>query len=315
VPDQAELSVLNRLRDARILVTGACGFVGRHVVELGRRIGATLHAFDASTGDLDGPVCWQGDITDQGRVREVVQQVQPRGIIHLAAAGVAYGSGNLPELLRVNCGGLAVLLEAAAEVEPRPAVVCAGSGFEYAPKDGPLSEDDPVEPNSAYGVSKAAATMVARFYATRLPITILRLFSIYGPGEREPRLVPYVIQRAKQGLPIELTPGEQLRDYTYVGDVAEAFFRVLAQAEKHSGIRLYNVSSGVVVTLRQLVEALVERLRLRGLDPEPRFGARPYRADEIMHYAADAGRWIAAFGWSPRTSLRVGLERMLDGEA
>lgn len=293
-----------------MLVTGAGGFVGRHVQRIGAKLGAELHIFGRSGATGDSRF-HPGEIEDAARVGEVLRQVAPAGIIQLAAAGVAYGQNDVAGLLPVNAIGLANLLEAASALDVPPSVVCAGSGFEYAPLEHARIESDPLLPNSAYGASKAAATAVASYYASRIPLTMLRPFSIYGADEPAGRLAPYVIAKTRAGEPVDLTPGEQLRDYSHVGDVAEAFWRALAQPPDAGALRVLNVASGHIVTLRAFVEALAEALRRTGLTPELRFGARDYRSDEMMDYTADISLLRATLGWVPPTSLATGLQQML----
>ena len=190
-------------------------------------------------------------------------------------------------------------------------MVCAGSGFEYAPLDRPRRESDPLLPNSAYGASKAAATDIASFYATRLPVTVLRPFSIYGAGEPAGRLAAYVIAKTRTGELVDLTPGEQRRDYAEVGDVAEAFWRALAQPPPLGVLRALNVSSGEVITLRAFVEGVADALRVAGFTPDLRFGARPYRSDEMMDYTADISLLRTTLGWTPSILLKTGLSQMM----
>lgn len=295
----------------RVLLTGATGFVGQHAVAYGRRAGVEMVAFGRRAPEAAGVAWCEGALEDAASVQRAVQQVQPAGIIHLAAAGVSYGSGSVSDLLRVNAGGLAHLLEAAATLATPPAVVCAGSGFEYAPLPRARWEDDALRPNTAYGASKAAASAVASYYAAQLPLTLLRPFSIYGRGEPAGRLAAYVIAKTRAGEEIDLTAGEQLRDYAEVGDVAEAFWHALAARPPAGELRVLNLASGERTTLRAFVELLGEMLRRQGAAPQLNFGARPYRADEMMDYTADVSQLRATLPHTMRTSLRAGLERMV----
>ena len=281
-----------------LLITGATGFLGRHVVAHGRARGAELHPLGR-------------DMEDAAHVRRVVDELQPTGIIHLAATGVTYGEADLPALLRTNAGGLANLLAAAADMVRPPHVVCAGSGFEYALLDRARRESDPALPNSAYGASKAAATAVASVFATRLPITMLRLFSLYGAGESANRLAPYLIAKARAGEPVDLTPGEQLRDYLAAEDAAEAFWRALDQPPADGKLRILNAASGQTVTLRAFCETLASALSAAGLIPDLSFGARPYRPDEMMNYTADVTQLHETLNWLPSTSLETGLQELV----
>jgi UDP-glucose 4-epimerase len=300
------------INSCRVLLTGATGFVGSHVLNLGIALGAEIHVLSRSPFVRPGITVWNGDLTRADQVTEVLSAVKPDAILHLAAGGVAYGSQATSDLLRVNTVGLASVLEATAVLDLHPAVVVAGSGFEYAPQARELRETDPIGPTSSYGLSKAAATMVATLFAGQMPITILRLFSLYGPGEQEPRLVPYVIAQARKRQPVDLTPGTQVRDYTFVGDAAEAFWRALAVPPRAEQPRILNVASGRIVTLRCFTELLAQEMSQHGLFPDLRFGARPFRPDELMHYTADRSLLIKTLGWSPTTSLEQGLAQTVE---
>lgn len=303
---------LNQWRGRRVLITGGTGFVGRHVVGRGQRAGVELHVV-ARTPVRDAP--WhqhQIDLRDRRRVSELVASIKPEAIIHLAAAGVIADGTHLSHLIEVNAGGLASLLSAAADAALTPQVVVAGSGFEYAEQDRPVTEDDPVAPASAYGVSKACAALVAAHFADRLAITLLRLFSVYGEGEREPRLIPSIISSARRDASVNLTGCEQIRDFTSVGDVAEGFWRVLASAHAPGELRVLNIGTGRPMPLRALVEALAFLLRERGLSPRPVFGAIPYRPGEPMTYVASVERLEATLNWRPTTAVETGLRRAVE---
>lgn len=306
------MGTLAALQGKRVFVTGATGFIGQHVLAQGLNLRAELHALSRTEQRSDAVRWWPGNLLDADRIKHIAAQVRPDGILHLAAGGVAYGAARNRDMLRINVEGLAVLLDAVRDAGISPHVVVAGSGFEYAPQDRPLCEDDPITPDSLYGVSKAAATQLARVYASSFPTTVLRLFSLYGPGEQEPRVVPYVIAQTKRGLPVDLTPGEQVRDYSYVKDAAEGFWRTLASMPTTPGFRVWNLASGVNTTLRSFLELLGQALLERGLTPDLRFGTRPYRSNELMKYIADIRELRTALDWSPPTSLIVGISEMLD---
>jgi UDP-glucose 4-epimerase len=302
---------ISNLKGKRVLVTGASGFVGRHVLAQGLVAGVEVHGLSRTKRQSEGVQWWQGDLLDVDSIGQIISRIRPEGILHMAADGVAYGAAYSRDVLRTNVEGLANLLDSVKAADITPHVVIAGSGFEYAPQDRPLAEDDLVRPNSIYGISKAAATQLAGIFAGSFPITVLRFFSLYGPGEQEPRVVPYVIAQARRGLPIELTPGEQMRDYTYVKDAAEGFWRSIAATAPSKECRILNLASGTRITLRAFLELLGRLLLEHGMTVDLRFGARPYRSDELMNYTADIKKLRKELGWTPQTSLEDGLSETI----
>ena len=191
----------------RVIVTGAAGFIGANVA---RRLLDDGFQPTLLTGpDSD---CWrladleraarvvQLDLADGDAVANVVAVARPEWILHLAAHGAYSWQTDRAAILRTNVVGTANLLEAArrAEVE---AFVNTGSSSEYGLKDRAPVEEDSVEPNSAYAVAKASATMLCRHVAEAdgLNVCTLRLYSAYGPWEEPKRLIPALAVEGLQG--------------------------------------------------------------------------------------------------------------------
>ena len=215
-------------------------------------------------------------------------------------------------LLHINVAGTDNLLAALAAALLRPRIILAGSGYEYGASMDPIPESAPLAPASPYGVSKAAATLCAGQYAGTLPMTLLRFFNVYGPGEPAQRLVPYVINCATQGQIAEVTPCEQIRDFVYVPDLAQLVWHVLRQMPDTPGLGVYNVGSGQPIVLKDFINLVVTELRRRGVAATLAYGARPYRAGEPMVYVADTRRLVQDFGWKPATSLEVGVRQVVE---
>lgn len=304
------MDFLSAWRGRRVLITGGTGMLGRHLCQLGVSAGVEMHNLSRTDAQIRAVHHHSADLRDSESIKRIVSEIQPDGVIHAAAGGVAYGSGSFADLMSVNTVGLHNLLSALPETIQ--AVVIAGSGFEYAPSNHPLHESDPLRPMSPYGISKAAAWMLANTFARRLPIRWLRLFSLYGVGEKSPRLAPYIIDEARHGRPVELTAGEQIRDYLVTNDAAEAFYRTLALDIPPGEMLTLNIGSGESITLRGFIELLAEVLRSRGIAADLRFGAKPYRPDDPMIYLPNIDAMISTLGWKPAVSYRDGLTHMVD---
>jgi UDP-glucose 4-epimerase len=308
------MEFLNAWQGKRVLVTGGTGFIGTHVVLQGLMSNVEVHVVSRVRSVAPPAIYHSCDLTDRSSVFNLLDRIRPAALIHLAAEGIITSVPLLSDMLNVNVVGLENLLAASASLESKPQVVLAGSGFEYAPQPRPISETDPIGPFSLYGLTKAAASICAAMYASSMSITLLRLFSVYGPGEREPRLVPYLLSQTKAGLPVDLTGCEQVRDYAYVEDVAECFWRVLNHPESHShqGIEVFNVGTGCSLSLRRFVDVITELLRARGLHPRVNFGAKPYRLGEPMTYVANVEKLRQHLNWFPSTSVQNGLRKTIE---
>jgi nucleoside-diphosphate-sugar epimerase len=300
---------LRELSGARVLVTGGTGFIGRHVLHQAVRGELDVYSLSIRMGDVPGVRYVQADLQDREQVFRIIDDLRPAGVIHLAAAGVSSGTDQMASMLYKNVLGTENLFAALSSVGLSSAVVMAGSGAEYAPQNRAVSESDSVAPISSYGVTKAAAALCAGWYARHVPVTLLRLFNVYGPGEKTPRLVPYIIERTKAGEPIELTACEQVRDFVHASDVAESFWRALCHPPQNQRLLVLNVGSGRPLRLRDFVETLTAILREENLEPEIVFGARPYRPDEPMTYAADITRLRQYLGWTPGIGIDKGLRQ------
>jgi len=294
-----------------VVVTGANGFLGRHLVRAARSVGVNvIPAVRPGTTAAHDDSVLQLDVMDAAGWRAALAALRPHAVVHLAAAGVHAGTG-LDELAGVNVMGLAVLGQALADEDRGTQLVVAGTCFEYAPAQAPIPETAPLAPLSPYGASKAAATVLARFWGDRMPTTLLRPFQVYGPGERLPRLIPYVIECGRRGVPAELGPGTHLRDFVYVEDVAHAFVRTVAAPPTGQQLRLLNVGTGVGTTLADVVRGLAGLLSERGRAPELRFGSRADKGPESS-YVADVSALRRELGWQPQTALLEGLRSTVD---
>lgn len=242
---------------------------------------------------------------------QVLDQVRPQAIIHLAAAGVSARDRKPMNLIAANVE-LTTNLLLAAERSVRPIFIHAGSCFEYADNgSADLNERSPTHPFSLYGASKAASVQLAVGLAIELQLrlVVLRLFGVYGATEAPERFVPSVIRNLAAGQAMALTPGTQQRDLMVVDDMAEAFSAALSNMESLENLNIYNVCTGYASTIRQVGELLAEEMQCPASLLE--WGAMPPRAGEPDRIVGDGSRFQAATGWQPRHDLRSGLRHTI----
>ena len=309
------MGATNDWRGRRVLITGATGFIGCHLVERALRAQAFVTTLSRTRANIPGS-CGHlvVDIGDRETTRAAIEDLQPDAILHAASLGVTEKAEFL-EMLRSNAVGTDNLLSAAKSLKKPPPVVMAGSGYEYAPQPRSLTEDDPICPVSLYGISKAAATFCAANYSADIPITVLRVFNVYGPGERLPRLLPYIVQSAELGNLVELTDCEQIRDFTYVRDVAPLFWQALESPPNDRRLRILNIGSGSAMPLKAFVCAIIKTLEEQGVKAQVRFGARSHKPEEPMYYAPDTSRLRSTLGNLQFTTFDVGIRQTLEAKA
>jgi nucleoside-diphosphate-sugar epimerase len=182
-----------------------------------------------------------------------------------------------------------------------------GSCFEYG-SGARWTEEARPAPTTEYGAAKVGGWALVNAFAQRTGIEVvsLRPFTMYGPMEPPGRLIPSVVRQALAGRPIDLTPGDQARDFVFVEDVADAF---VAAATTDSAVgRTFNICTGTAVTVRDVVRRI---LVATGSSSEARFGALAYRSTELSILSGDPTCAEEVLDWRARVSLDEGLARTI----
>ncbi|MCA1834378.1 MAG: GDP-mannose 4,6-dehydratase [Actinomycetota bacterium] len=296
----------------RVLITGATGFVGRHLVAecatAGNDVTGTAREEDAPD--------WlehyaQIDITG-GDLESLVARVKPEVVYHLAAQSSVGRSWDDPiGTLQTNVIGTARLLAAIEAAAPDASVVVVGSADVYGAQDGsPIREDAVVRPQSPYAASKAACEALAASWAHGRGVRVVatRSFSQLGPGQRSGFALAdwasAVARAVKEGGGVvEAGDIDVVRDYIHVRDAARAY-RVIAEGGEPGGV--VNVCSGSGSRLGDLLDRLI---KLAGVDVEIR--RTHHRPADIRHLVGDNSR-LSALGWEPVHTIEEGLQEMLD---
>ena len=157
------------------------------------------------------------------QVRQAVHRIRPDWVFHLAAYGAYSSQTGFARMVDINLMGTVSLLDACTEIGVE-AFIYTGSSSEYGYKDHPPREDELLEPNSHYAITKAAATHYCQFVARKPDVNAIavRLYSIYGPYEEPTRLIPTLIAHGLRGTLPPLVSPATARDFVYVDDAVDA---------------------------------------------------------------------------------------------
>ena len=278
-----------------VLVTGADGFVGPHLLaELGG----------------DG-VPLEADVTDPQALARAIEAASPRAVVHLAAhSSVAHSWEDAAEVWRVNVVGTVCVLEAVRAFAPKARVLVASTGQVYGnAEEVPMTEEARIAPLSPYAASKAAAELAAA--QDGLDVVITRAFQHEGPGRDERFAVgswTAQIARLEEHGGGTLAVGDLSvqRDITDVRDVCRAY-RLLLEAEVPAGT--YNIASGSAVALQEVVDLLVGMARC---PIEVKRDPARLRQNDPQLICGDPSRLRAATGWQPTIPLEQTLADALD---
>lgn len=295
-----------------VLVTGAAGFAGSHLIE---------HL--AGSGDLVGwsrsdpapelalLARWQRmDILDGDQVYEALRVLRPRAIFHCAGLPhVAESWNDTAGPLAANVLGTHRILDAVDRLGYRCRILVTGSAQVYAPSSKPITEEDPIAPSSPYALSKLAQEQLAlRAGTERIEVIVARPFNHTGPRQKPSFLAPSVarqialIERGALEPVIKVGNLDPSRDVMDVRDTVRAYAALMKSGTPGT---IYNVASGVARPVRTIVDALVARARVPiQVEQDP----SRFRPNDFPVQVGNASRLKEAAGWQPEVSF----ERMID---
>ena len=294
----------------KALVTGAAGFVGAVVARRLREDGHDVHLLVRPESDpwrLEGVDAERHTIDlNDGALGETLRAVRPDWVFHLAEHGAYSSQTDWRRMVDVNVTGTMHLVEALLELGFE-AFVNAGSSSEYGFTDHAPREDEPAEPNGHYALTKLSQTLYCRLSARQhdVPITTLRLYSVYGPYEEPTRLVPTLIARGLDGELPPLVAPDIARDFVYTDDVADAFVAAASHTDVERGA-IYNVGTGRQTTLREAVAIARETL---GIEAAPQWDSMTSREWDTTTWVANAEKAERELGWKARVPFEEGFRR------
>lgn len=298
-----------------VLITGASGFIGGHLV---RSIISTgkkpilLSRFDAASQKFDDirdrARIMHADLTDGESIKKIIFETKPATIIHLAGTrgnGDARGAHIACEA--INAIATAQILEAAVSASVER-IVIVGSAEEYGDQSGPLVESMPVQPRTPYGISKAKATEFAlNMHRERgCPVVIVRPFSVYGSDQPRSMFIAEAVESSVRNITFQMSHGEQRRDLIFVNDVVRGLIAA-ASVERIEG-QIINLGTGRAHRLRDVAEMI---WKLTETEAPLAVGARYAPQEELHDTWADITLARRLLDWEPQVDLETGLRETI----
>ena len=299
----------------RILITGASGFVGKHLLDklinTSNRIACIDLIFNQAFIEKYGDKVqlFTGNILDRSFVAKCIHDFSPDYVFHLA--GSKNRTNSLSEFKsshEINYLGTLNLFEALLKTQNLRLVTILGTIDEYGYSVTPFREDSYELPNSAYGLSKLSATKLALifYHQFNLPVVVLRPSIAYGPDQGEEMFIPALIKTLLKQEPFKMTEGNQLRDFIYLDDLVDALIKLINCNGLNGSI--LNIASGNSVMIKDIALKIAEIMDSR---EKLKIGEVPYRSSEIMDYLVDISKASKLLKWHPKTKLKEGLEKTI----
>jgi|WetSurMetagenome_2_1015567.scaffolds.fasta_scaffold53428_2 UDP-glucose 4-epimerase len=294
---------MKQLAQARVLVTGATGFVGRHLCRALAAQGTTTFGLSrsASQGTLpSGVIPIAADVTRRDELIEALAQARPSHVVHLAAVGATEPFLPIEEARRVNLTGTIHILEA-SQLTGVKRFLHVGTAYEHS---ATTSQQSP----NPYVASKVAAWSFWRTFIQehQLDAVAMRLYYVYGPGQTH-GLIPAAIRAAQNHAGFDMTLGEQWRDFVYMADVVEALLAALLLPNVCG--HTYDIGTGVGLQVKTAVQRIFEITASRG---EYRLGALAYRPNEEMSLIAAPAAAQQDLQWQAQINFDTGIRRTIE---
>lgn len=307
-----------RLQDKTVLVTGAGGFIGSHLVESLAQKSGKVKALVKYNSKRN---CGNIDFLDK-KIRKEIEMVfadvremdilakAMKGVdvvFNLAAlVGIPYSYVNPHEVAMVNIIGTLNMLKAARDAGVRKFIQTSTSEVYGSPDRVPIKEQDALKPQSPYSATKIGSDAIAMsfFYSFDLPVAVIRPFNTYGPRQSARAVIPTIIRQALDADTIRLGSLAPRRDFTYVRDTVGGFIKV-AEEDRSVG-EIINIGTGEDSSVREVVRLVGRILNKRLKVSEDTKRVRPEKS-EVVRLQADNSKAKRLLGWKPEFSLEKGL--------
>ncbi len=313
-----------KIKNKKVLVTGADGFIGSHLVDGLLKAGADVRAFcyynsfghlgwldsfsKEKLGKLD---IFMGDIRDPHGVKTSMEGIDI--VFHLAALiGIPYSYYSPSQYVETNIKGTLNILQAARELKTKKILVTSTSEVYGTALYTPIDEKHPRQGQSPYSATKIAADSLSEsFYRSfNLPVAIVRPFNTYGPRQSTRAVIPTIITQLLAGkTKIDLGNLTPKRDFVFVEDTVAAFLTI-AESGNVCG-REMNIATGKGISIEELSETLIRLINPKAAVVKDGKRLRPAKS-EVFHLLGSNAVIKELTGWRPRYSLDHGLQKTIE---
>lgn len=309
-----------KINNKKVLVTGAGGFVGSHLVEALVKSGAKVKAFvhynsrndwgmleNVDKNVLKEVEVMASDLRDTDAVRKAVKGQQV--VFHLGALiGIPYSYVNPRDVVDTNINGTLNVLTAARDFKAEKIIHTSTSEVYGTAQYVPMDESHPLNPRSPYAASKLAADLLAlSFHSSyNLPVGVIRPFNIYGPRQSARAVIPSIITQTLVKREVNLGSIFPTRDLTFVTDTALGFI-AFAECEKTVG-EVVNLGSNREVSISELIQMVSTCLNKKIKVIKEKKRVRPEKS-EVEKLLSDSRKAKALFGWSPKIDVKEGIRK------
>lgn len=302
------------IRGKRILVTGGTGFIGGHLVKRLEDFGNEICVIvkrQPQNNNLDASNTFYKpvEISDYSSIDSVIKRFRPNVIFHLAAIVTASREFSLiDKMIEVNLTGTTNILRSISELQELEVMINFGSSEEYGNQSIELKETVREEPSSPYAIFKLVTTKLCNIFSLiyNLPIITIRPANIFGPGQGLDKFIPYVITKCLNNEQINMTLGEQKRNFLYVEDFVNAILLIASKERRLE--QIYNVGSDSTLTLKEITETIK---RLTHSNSHINYGAIEYRTNEMMAFEMNIDK-IIDLGWKQEYDLIESLKKTIE---
>ena len=311
------------LKDKSVLVTGAEGFIGSHLVEKLVAEGANVTAmiknnFKEDIGFLEEISqdkrnkikVFMGDLNDYDAVRDLLKDKDV--VFHLGAEiSVPYSYKHPRTFVSTNINGTLNVLLASKENSLKKVVIMSTSEVYGTPDTVPIKETHTLKGQSPYSATKIAAEKLAESFhcSYGLPIVIVRAFNTYGPRQSSRAIIPTIITQALFKDKILIGNSQPTRDFNFVEDIAEG----LIKASENDDLvgEVVNIGTGKEISIGALVEKIIKLTGSKAVMITEDLRLRPEKS-EVMRLCADNSKMKDKTGWTPKTDFETGLKKTID---